>query len=83
MHNSNYKSFSLIKRKFGEDTGSHLSVFIGESISDPKMLADVKTYIHLYLSAYTDLSFDEIKYQLANFTDTLQYDNYVIELKEI
>ena len=78
---SEMKRFSLIKTKYGERKGQELTYFFAPSI-DHMLLVNVKTYLHVYLSALTAMTFDEITKALQEFDGSITYDNYVIELTE-
>ena len=77
---SEMKRFSLIKTKYG-GKGQELTYFFAPSIDDHMLLVNVKTYLHVYLSALTAMTFDEITKALQEFDGSISYDNYVIELK--
>lgn len=79
---SEMKRFSLIKTKYGERKGQELTYFFAPSIDDHMLLVNVKTYLHVYLSALTAMTFDEITKALEEFDGSISNDNYVIELTE-
>ena len=76
------KTFNLIKTRDGERKGVKTHFFCGDSANDPKMLAEIKSYLNLWIESYTSISDEEKEELFADFDGTLHYDVWTYTLEE-
>ena len=76
------KTFALGKYKQGGKSIT-ASIFIGESLEDPKMLDEVKLYLKLWLAGYTDISHEETEELFKDFKGFFTYDGWEFDLVEM
>jgi hypothetical protein len=77
------KKYNLIKTRDGHRNGTIQSYFFGESETDVKMLAEIKTYLTSWLFSYNNsLTDEEIEDLFDDFDGSFNYDVWSFTLIE-